>query len=97
MKMDELKFDEMKRGYGIFYTEGSDFYIENALHIEKIDRLNKFSDDEEATEQAKKDGILFINDIEGIEKDVYIDTEENRKIIIEFLKDTMKNKSVVEK
>ena len=86
MKKEELKFDEIKRGYGVFCATGSDFYITNALHIEKIDEVNKFSDDEEAAEQAKKDGILFINDMEGIEKDIYIDTEENRNIIIEFLK-----------
>ena len=95
MKREELIFDEIKRGYGIFCATGSDFYITNALHIEKIDEVNKFSDDEEATEQAKKDGILFINDIDGIEKNIYIDTEENRKVIIEFLKsetNTNKNK-----
>ena len=36
-------------------------------------------------EQFRKDGGVFINDIWGVEPETYLDTPENRKIIIEYL------------
>lgn len=76
---------ENKKGYGIFSAYCSQFYIPDALHIEKIDELNMFQNDEEATAQAEKDGIKLIYGMDGVPDGVYLDTEENRKIILERL------------
>lgn len=79
--MKNLNVNEAITGYGIFTSSGSSFYIPDALHIEKIDDLMMFDSDDEAAIQAEKDGIKFINDMDGVPKKVYIDTPENRDII----------------
>ena len=84
--MKKINYDKLyKRGYDIFIANGSEYYIPDALHIEKLDEMNLFEDDDQASIQAEKDGIKFINDMEGVPKRVYIDTEENRKIIVAML------------
>jgi hypothetical protein len=74
-------------GYLIIYAENSEYYIPNALHIQKNDDKNIFEDDYKAALQAKKDGIPLICNMRGIEDNVYIDTLENREIIEKALKD----------
>lgn len=76
----------MERGYGIFITLDEDgFYIPEAWHIEKIDKLNMFKSDEEASKQAEEDGVNLIYGMKGVPDGVYIDTKENRKIIKDML------------
>ena len=73
-----------KKGYDIFDFDGT-----GMLEIEKIDEENVFTDDEEAVEQAIKDGIKIIP-IEELPENFdrkylgWIDTEENRKRITEY-------------
>jgi len=79
--------EDIKNGYGEYYCYGSEVIIDGALVIEKINMVNKFDDDFEASRQAEKDGVIFINDIEGLEKGCYIDTPENRKLCVDKLKE----------
>ena len=73
-----------KKGYDIFDFDGT-----GMLEIEKIDEENVFTYDEEAVEQAIKDGIKIIP-IEELPENFdrrylgWIDTEENRKRIAEY-------------
>ena len=73
-----------KKCYDIFDFDGT-----GMLEIEKIDEENVFTDDEEAVEQAIKDGIKIIP-IEELPENFdrrylgWIDTEENRKRIAEY-------------
>ena len=73
-----------EKGYDIFDFDGT-----GMLEIEKIDEENVFTDDEEAVEQAIKDGIKIIP-IEELPENFdrrylgWIDTEENRKRIAEY-------------
>ena len=73
-----------RKGYDIFDFDGT-----GMLEIEKIDEENVFTDDEEAVEQAIKDGIKIIP-IEELPENFdrrylgWIDTEENRKRIAEY-------------
>lgn len=78
--LDSEKFFQGK-GYGIFTSEGSDFYIPNAEHIEMIDEEAIFGDDEEACKQAEKDGVKLIYGVSGVPDGVYIDTAGNRDAI----------------
>lgn len=73
------------KGYGMFTSTGSSFYINEASHIEKIDELDMFEDDDAASIQAEKDGIRFIYGMDGVPDRVYIDTEENRTIISKWI------------
>lgn len=82
---DGYSQEEIDKGYGEFFCTGNELIIDGALIIEKIDAVNKFEDDWEASRQAEKDGVKFINDIEGLEKGCYVDTPENRKLCIDML------------
>lgn len=74
-------------GYDVFCESCvSDNTIDGALTICRVDALycdDRFdygiNDDMEACEQAEKDGVKFINDVDGLERGRYIDTPENRK------------------
>lgn len=65
--------------------------IPDAIHIERIDEIiEKIGviddvDDFEAAKIAQSDGIKLIDDIDGIYKNFYVDTEDNRKIIEEYI------------
>lgn len=71
--------EDARRGYAICMSD----YGNGAEHIEKIDIMDVFEDDEEAAEQAEKDGIKIIHDIELPEEHqaAYIDTPENRELL----------------
>jgi hypothetical protein len=78
--------DGVNNGYDIFVCIGSsEVLIDNALVVEQIDELDFFGDDFAACRQAEKDGINFINNVDGLEKGCYVDTPENRKHCIEML------------
>lgn len=76
---------ENNKSYVIAIAEDSKFYIPNALHIERNDDLFLVESDELASIEAEKDGVKLIYGMEGVPDQVYIDTEENRKVIIEML------------
>ena len=90
----ERKVDYMKEKlYTVTICNGASDCIPNAEHIERIDelveRLGKLDeiDDFVAAQIAKADGIKLIDNIEGIYKDFYVDTEENRRIIHEYMEE----------
>jgi len=68
-----------------YYNESS-AVIPKAMHIEHVPQLATFDCVWDACRQAEKDGIIFINDMEGLEKGFYVDTPENRKICADGLK-----------
>lgn len=75
-------------GYGFFISD----YTE-ALHIERIDELGWYDSDIEAAKQAELDGVKIIHDIDIPQnsilryyKDTFIDTPDNRAIILKELK-----------
>ena len=79
--------------YVVAICNGASDCIPNAEHIERIDEVavklgivDTF-DDFDAAKMAKADGIKLIDDIEGIYKDFYVDTEKNRKIIREYMEE----------
>lgn len=57
---------------------GSD--IPGALCVQRVKELKIFDSDWDACRQAERDGTCFINDMDGLEKGYYIDTERNRAI-----------------
>lgn len=77
--------DNCKKSWVLMYADGSEFYIPNALHLERNDELMLVEDDEQASKEAEKAGISLIHDMEDVLKGVYVDTEENREIIIKML------------
>lgn len=72
------------RGYDIFDFDGT-----GMLEIEKIDEMNVFDSDDDAVEQAIKDGIKIIP-IDELPENFdrrylgWIDTPENRQRIKEY-------------
>ncbi|MBY6838786.1 hypothetical protein [Clostridium botulinum] len=77
--------DEIIKGYGIFTSD----YMNGALHIERYDDINLYESDEQASNQAEKDGIKLIKDLPISENDrdfgYFIDSKENREMIGEYL------------
>ena len=75
--------EDANRGYGVFTSD----YGNGATHIERIDIMEVFESDAEAAEQAEKDGIKIIHDIELPEEHqaAYIDTPENRKLLTDLV------------
>lgn len=75
--------EDARKGYSIFTSD----YGNGATHIEKIDAMDAFESDDEAAEQAERDGIKIIHDIELPEEHraAYIDTPENRKLLAEIV------------
>lgn len=76
-----------EKGYVIAISDDSDFYIPNALHIERNDSSIPwlYADDAEAAIAAEHDGINLIHGMEHVPDGVYIDTPENRNIIVTAL------------
>ena len=53
--------------------------------VAKKQGFDETFDDFAAAQLAKKDGVKLINDIDGIYKDFYVDTEKNRKVISDYM------------
>lgn len=71
----------IEHGYMSITCQGdSGVDIPGALCIRHVKELKVFSSDWDACRQAEKDGVRFINDMDGLEKGCYIDTERNRNI-----------------
>ena len=74
----------MSKGYDV-----TDFDGTGMLEIQRIDELNIFNTDEEAVEQAIKDGVAIIS-VEELPDNFdrrylgWIDTPENRKTIKKY-------------
>ena len=76
---------ENNKSYVIAVADGSTFYIPEALHIERNDELMLAANDVQASIEAELDGIKLIYGMEGVPDRVYIDTLDNRDIIIKML------------
>lgn len=90
MKLNQdLYHLQPKNGSWIFSitTSGADGYIPYAVHIERNDETMLVNTDEEAAKEAEKAGVPLIYDMFGIEEGIYIDTEENRQILTNALKE----------
>lgn len=80
-KVEDWGVENCNRGYTIFDFDGT-----GMLEVNKIDVLCVFEDDEEAVEQAVKDGVKIIP-VEELPENFerrylgWIDTPENRKQI----------------
>ena len=68
-----------EKGYAVFTSD----YGNGADHISKIDDMDVFEDDAEATTQAEHDGIKIIHDMKfPLEHEAaYLDTPENRALL----------------
>ena len=69
------------KGYVFAAADGSDFYIPDALHIERDDELFLYEDDAEAARAAEQEGVRLIHGMDGVPDGVYLDTPENREVI----------------
>lgn len=65
---------DSKQGWTLAFSDA----YGNFLIVEKVDEMNAFNDDTEASIVASKAGIPFIGD-----DFLYVDTEENRNLMIE--------------
>jgi len=74
-----------QKGYVLALADCSEFYIPNALHVERDDEQFIFADDEEAAKAAERDGIRLIYGMEDVPDGVYLDTPENRAAILDSL------------
>lgn len=74
-------------GYVFAITDYSEFYIPNALHVERDDALFRFPDDDAAAQAAERDGFPLIRGMEDVPDGVYLDTEENRAVILRGLEE----------
>ncbi len=88
--------NEPKKGYVLAYADCSDFYIPNALHVERDDELFLLEDDAEAAKAAERDGIQLIYRMEGVPDGVYVDTPENRTAILDGLEKYPEYRAVAE-
>ena len=79
--------------YVIGEAIGSDYYLPHADHVERNDMLyidgewiNGIEDDEQAAKAAEADGVKLIYGMTGIPDGVYVDTPENRAILLKEAK-----------
>lgn len=85
-KVNIENFPPANKSYVVCKCDDSDFYIPNAVHIERNDSLMLVENDEEASKVALHDGVRLIRGMYGVPDDVYLDTPQNRETIIEELK-----------
>lgn len=78
--------ENCNKGYEVFDYDGT-----GLLELCKIDDVDAFETDEQASVEAKKDGIKIIPKEElpedmpdGMEYHQWVDTEENRKNLFEY-------------
>lgn len=82
--VEEWTSEICNKGYDIFDFDGT-----GMLEINKVDEVGAFKDDEEAVEQAIKDGIRIIP-VDDLPRNFdrrylgWLDTPENRKAIEEY-------------
>lgn len=71
----------VERGYVFAIADNSDFYIPEAVHVERDDTLWLYEDDEAASKAAERDGVKLIRGMDHVPDGVYLDTPENRAVI----------------
>ena len=82
--LEDWSDEDVSKGYAVFDFDGT-----GMLEINRIDAIMAFDSDEEAVEQAKRDGVKIIP-IEELPENFdrkylgWIDTSENRKKIKEY-------------
>lgn len=78
---------EKEKSYVIAICDDSDFYIPNAEHIERNDGCVPWGvpNDNAAAKAAEDDGIRLIYGMEDVPDGIYIDTPENREVIVKGL------------
>jgi len=74
-----------KKSYLLCNADDSEFYIPDALHIERNDELMLVDSDEQASIEAERDGVSLIYGMDGVPDRVYVDTDDNRNIITNAL------------
>ena len=85
-----------EKGYVFAIADGSEFYIPDAVHIERDDELFLFADDEQAAQAAERDGVRLIYGMEHVPDGVSVDTPENREVIQKNLEAYPEYKKVVD-
>jgi len=75
---------------------GSTFYLPNTLTVMRNDELMLVDDDVEACKEAEKDGISLIYGMPRVPGGVYVDTEENRALILKSLEENPEFKNYPE-
>lgn len=63
--------------------EGEGF-IKDALHVEMDTKNWIYDDDESAARAARRDGVKLVCGIPYVTDNIYVDTPENRKILIAY-------------
>lgn len=87
--MNDISEEDIENGFYIIHTDVSDA-PHMALEIQRIDAIADFgidgipATDEEAGLRALQIGVPLINDIPGVDKNRFVDTPENRKLIEAF-------------
>ena len=79
--------------YVIGEAIGSDYYLPHADHVERNDMLYidgewvcGIEDDEQAAKAAEADGVKLIYGMPGVSDGVYVDTPENRAVLLKEVK-----------
>lgn len=86
-KEDEYSDQDIKAGY-VESASDSATVLPDTRIIERIDVLDMFDNDFEASRQAELDGFCkFINDMPDVEKGLYVDTPENRAAVAKSLEE----------
>lgn len=77
--IEDWGLEAVEKGYAVFADRETSIHM--GEYIDKIDELQTFNTSKAARKQAAKDGVKFINDMEGVEPNFYIDTPKNREHI----------------
>ena len=85
---------EPEKVYLIGCADFSRFYIPDALHVMRKDERMLCADDETAAKLAELDGVKLIYGMEHVPDGAYVDTPENREIILERLEEYPEYKAV---
>lgn len=70
--------------YGVGNSCG---YIEGALYVHTDVRVLRFSSDFAAAIEAEKFGVKFIDDVPFLPVHIFVDTPDNRAVILRALED----------
>lgn len=87
--MNDISEEDIENGFYIVHTNVSDA-PHMALEIQRIDAIADLgidgfpATDEEAGLRALQIGVPLINDIPGVDKNRFVDTPENRKLVEAF-------------
>ncbi|MDR0859177.1 MAG: hypothetical protein LBN97_09115, partial [Oscillospiraceae bacterium] len=73
--------DPTGTGYLFAVSDDSEYYIPNALHIERDDSLMLYASDSAAGRAARIAGVPLIDNLDGVPEGVYLDTPRNRALI----------------